>query len=67
MYLVKKCNTCKGIQFSILLLLTLHHRFANAMQALLYKFLVGSWLFCMQHLPWLVSFWCMHGGNSVQV
>jgi hypothetical protein len=28
--------------------------------------LVGSWLFCLQNFPCLVSFWCMHGG-SVEV
>jgi hypothetical protein len=28
--------------------------------------LVGSWLFCLQNLPCLVSFWCMRGG-SVEV
>ena len=27
---------------------------------------VGSWLFCLQKLPCLVSFWCMRGG-SVEV
>ena len=25
--------------------------------------LVGGWLFCIQHLPCLVSFWCMLGGR----
>jgi hypothetical protein len=28
--------------------------------------LVGSWLFCLQNLPCLVSLWCMRGG-SVEV
>jgi hypothetical protein len=28
--------------------------------------LVGSWLFCLQNLPCLVSFWCMRG-DSVEV
>jgi hypothetical protein len=27
--------------------------------------LVGSWLFCLQNLPCLVSFWCMRGGYVV--
>jgi hypothetical protein len=25
--------------------------------------LVGSWLFCLQNLPCLVSLWCMRGGR----
>ena len=28
--------------------------------------MVGSWLFCLQNFPCLVSFWCMRGG-SVEV
>ena len=24
---------------------------------------VGSWMFCLQNLPCLVSFWCMLGGR----
>ena len=27
------------------------------------RLLVGSWLFCVQYLPCLVSFQCMLGGN----
>jgi hypothetical protein len=27
--------------------------------------LVGSWLFCLQNLPCLVSLWCMRGGKII--
>ena len=29
--------------------------------------LVGIWLFCIQHLPYWVRFWCMFGSSSVEV
>jgi hypothetical protein len=31
-----------------------------------HDFLVGRWLFCISHVPYLVSIWCMLGG-SVEV